>query len=73
MSNILRSPYTVASRRMIANLIEAGYLKYAKRYEADAIESALAELRKVGKGVLAKINDGKDPTPAANRPNLSWS
>jgi hypothetical protein len=65
MSNILRSPYTVASRGMIANLIEAGYLKYTKRHDADAIESALAELRKVGKGVLAKLTHENDPTPAA--------
>jgi len=29
----------------IANLIEAGFLKYAKRHDADAIESALAALK----------------------------
>jgi hypothetical protein len=50
---------------MIGNLIEAGYLKYAKRHDADAIENALAELRKVRKGVLAKLTHENDPTPAA--------
>jgi hypothetical protein len=40
---------------MIAKLIQAGYLKYAKRHDVDAIESTLAELRKVGKGALAKL------------------
>jgi hypothetical protein len=39
----------------IANLIEAGFLKYAKRHDADAIESALAALREDWKGRPRKI------------------
>jgi hypothetical protein len=38
-------PYQVASPKVIAELVEAGYLNWAKRRDADAIKSALDKLR----------------------------
>jgi hypothetical protein len=65
MTKIVRSPYSVASRAMIMKLIRAGYLSHAKRRDAEAIETALAEVRKVSGNEFATFGGPDDPPPAA--------
>ena len=43
MKKVVQSPYRVASSEMIAKLIRAGYLKPARRHDADAITKAIAQ------------------------------
>ena len=44
MGNVLRTPYRAASARVIERLIEAGYLGFQRRRDADAIAAALDRL-----------------------------
>jgi hypothetical protein len=41
MSNIVRLPYCVASRKIIQWLIDAGWLLQRRRHDACAVETAL--------------------------------
>ena len=45
MNKVLQSPFRVASSEMIAKLIRAGYLKPARRHDADAITKAIARMK----------------------------
>ena len=45
MSNVIRSPNQAASREMIAKLVKAGYLQPALFNDADAITSAIAQMK----------------------------
>jgi hypothetical protein len=63
--NVVRSPYCVASRQIIAKLIQAGYLQHSQRHDAEAVSSAIGRMRK-GLGALFKnARDGDDSFPAA--------
>ena len=45
MNKVVQSPFRVASSEMIAKLIRAGYLKPARRHDADAITQAIAKMK----------------------------
>jgi hypothetical protein len=45
MNKVVQSPFRVASGEMIAKLIRAGYLKPARRHDADAITKAIAQMK----------------------------
>ena len=45
MSNVVRSSFQAASHELIAKLIKAGYLRPALRNDADAITTAIAQLK----------------------------
>jgi len=45
MGTIIQFRRPVASAEVIANLVKLGYLQPAKRYEANALEAAVARLR----------------------------
>ena len=45
MSDVVRSPYQAASQELIAKLIKAGYLQPALCNDADAITTAIAQLK----------------------------
>ena len=45
MNNVGRSPYQAASQELIARLVKAGYLRPALRNDADAITTAIAQLK----------------------------
>jgi hypothetical protein len=45
MNKVVPSPFQIASREMIAKLIKAGYLQPARRYYADAITRAIAQMK----------------------------
>jgi hypothetical protein len=45
MSNVVRSSFQAASRELIAKLVKAGYLRPARRHDADAITAAIARLK----------------------------
>jgi len=45
MNKVVQSSFQVASSEMIAKLIRAGYLKPARRHDADAITKAIAQMK----------------------------
>jgi hypothetical protein len=45
MGTVIQFRRPVASAEVIANLVKLGYLQPAKRYEANALEAAVARLR----------------------------
>jgi len=45
MNKVVQSSFQVASSEMIAKLIRAGYLKSARRHDADAITKAIAQMK----------------------------
>jgi len=45
MGTVIQFRRPVASAQVIANLVKLGYLQPAKRYEANALEAAVARLR----------------------------
>jgi hypothetical protein len=45
MNKVVQSPFRVASSEMIAKLIRAGYLKPARRHDADAITKAIEKMK----------------------------
>jgi hypothetical protein len=44
--NVIQSPYCIASRQIIAKLVQAGYLKHSQRYDAEAVSSAINQMKK---------------------------
>jgi hypothetical protein len=46
MGTVIQFRRPVASAEVIANLVKLGYLRPAKRYEANAVEAAVAQLRR---------------------------
>lgn len=46
MSNVVRSPYRLASRELIAKLIKAGYLRPIQRNNADAVTKAILLMKR---------------------------
>jgi hypothetical protein len=45
VSDVIRPPNQAASREMIAKLVKAGYLQPALRHDADAITSAITQMK----------------------------
>jgi hypothetical protein len=45
MNKVVQSRFQVASSEVIAKLIRAGYLKHARRHDADAITKAIAQMK----------------------------
>ena len=45
MNKVVQSPFQVASSEMIAKLIRAGYLKPARRHDADAVTKAIVQMK----------------------------
>ena len=57
MSNVVQSPFQAASREMIAKLVKAGYLRPARRNDADAITRAIAKMKQDLRG-LGSTDEG---------------
>jgi hypothetical protein len=60
--NVIRSPYCVASRKVIGKLMDAGYLRRDRRHDAKAVETALNALRKYSAEFWSSLR-GKDGEP----------
>ena len=60
MSKVVRSAYQAASHKLIAKLINAGYLQPALCNDPDAITTAIARLKE---NLSGGADDG-DPEPA---------
>jgi hypothetical protein len=45
MNKVVQSLFQIDSSEMIAKLIKAGYLQPARRYDADAITRAIAQMK----------------------------
>ena len=60
MSKVVRSAYQAASHKLIAKLINAGYLQPALCNDPDAITTAIARLKENLRGGA----DDRDPEPA---------
>jgi len=65
MGDVIRMPYQFASPKVITRLVEAGYLKRAKRHDADAIKGALDKLRSRLIDIFGRPEEDNDPVQAA--------
>jgi hypothetical protein len=63
--NVVQLPFAIASRRVIAKLLQAGYLEHAKRHDAKAIKSALTKLRLTPIDIFGRPEEDNEPPPAA--------
>jgi hypothetical protein len=50
--NLVRMPYTVASRQSIEKLIQIGLLRPSRRHDAKAVEKAVEVLRQRSQQVI---------------------
>jgi hypothetical protein len=55
--NLVRMPYTVASRQWIEKLIQIGLLRPSKRHNAKAVEDAVAALRQRSQQTIDALRD----------------
>ncbi len=54
MNKVVQAPFRITSLEMIAKLIKAGYLQPARRYDADAITQAIANMKQDLRGYGSK-------------------
>lgn len=45
MENVVRSPFSIAGRELIAKLVKSGYLRPAQSTDPSAIEGAILQMK----------------------------
>ena len=63
--NVIQSPYSIASRQIVAKLVQAGYLQHSQRHDAEAVSTAIEQMRQRLAALFKNACDGDDNFPAA--------